>query len=327
MRIEDLRRGGPAIDAVPSASLWDMGDGVAALELNTRWNEFDEAVIDLLERLPARLDAGFQALVIGNDHPAAFSTGANLDLFVSQIREGRWDSLSAFLKRGQAALRALRFYPKPVVAAVHGLTLGGGCELLLHSDWVVAHAGARIGLPERWSGILPGWGGCTQLLRRWQMRLPSAAAAAEGVFDLVAAATILGTAESAREVALLGQRDDVVADREALLVLAKQRARELAVAYRPPDEAGIDAAGDACRLVLCERAERLRCTGVFSDVDVATCQSLAQVLCGGDAPLGTALLERDFMRLEHDAFVALARRPAVLARMAHVAAIRAPLRN
>jgi 3-hydroxyacyl-CoA dehydrogenase len=327
MRVEDLRKNSSAIDTVPSASLWDMGDGIALLELNSRWNECDQDAVELLERIPAKLDSGFQALVIGNDHPLVFSAGGSVDLFTSQMRAGQWADLSTYLKRGQSALHALRLCPKPVVAAVHGLTIAGGCELMLHADWVVAHAGTRMGLLERWNGILPGWGGCTQLLRRWQARLRNTEAAVGRVFDFIANATILGTAECARDASLLGPRDDVVADREALLSLAKKRALELAPTYRPPAEARIVAAGVACKMRLYERAEELRSAEVFSEVDVVTCQGLAHVLCGGEAAAGAALGEPDFMRLEHDVFLDLARRPEALARMQHVGATRTPLRN
>jgi 3-hydroxyacyl-CoA dehydrogenase len=161
----------------------------------------------------------------------------------------------------------------------------------------------------------------TQLARRWQAWLGDADAAAERAFAVISAATILGAAESAREVGFLTFEDEVVADRADLLTIAKQRALDLAAAYAPPDEADIAPAGEACRKRFRDAADRLGRAGLFLDGDIEACHALADLLCAG-----TTLSEQALMRREHDAFLTLAQRPETLTRMRQLRAIGAPVR-
>ena len=138
--LADIKQGASPVDATQSASLWDMGDGVAALEIHTRLNLCDEEVVELIARVPDRIEEGFRALVIGSDNPQAFSAGATGDVFIDGAEHGAWDRVSSFPRHGQEALLDLRYAGFPVVTAVHGLTTGSGLR---------AHAPCRCGSRPR----------------------------------------------------------------------------------------------------------------------------------------------------------------------------------
>ncbi|MFC3077781.1 enoyl-CoA hydratase/isomerase family protein [Phenylobacterium terrae] len=324
LRLAEIKRGASPVDATPSAALWDIGDGVLALEIATRLNQCDEAVVELLSRTPDRVREGFRAVVIGSDDPRAFSAGATLDVFIEGVERREWRRIEGFLRDGQAALLALRYADFPVVAAVHGLTLGGGCELMLHTDAVVACQDLRIGFPERWIGAVPGWGGVTQTLRRWQARLP-ASEAARRALEVIAAATIF-PAQDAFAAGLLGEGDVVIEDRAALLAAARGRAVALAEGYAPPPPATIAALGSSRRAELEPDLERLSAENAFAEADRNAARALAGILCGGGAELGARLSEDDVMALEREAFLRLIRHPDALERMRHLRSTGRPLR-
>lgn len=314
LRLADIKTRTARVDGTASSSLWDMGHGVALFEIHTYLNLCDEAVLDLLMRVPEKMSQAFRALVVGSEDPRAFSAGASLAVFIEYIESGRWDAISRFLKRGHESLLALRYGKFPVVAAVHGLALGGGCELMLHADLVVAHTEIRTGFPERWTGIIPGWGGATQMLRRWQAQLADPIEAADRTFDVIAHAQILNS-EAARRTGILAMHDEIIDDRAGLLATAKQRALQLAANYSPPPAASLLAIGDSHLPhyhAVCAKLER---EIPLAAAEAAACRSLATIVCGGTAKPGSALSEQDILRLEHDRFLETVRDPEVLARM------------
>jgi len=148
------------------AALCDTGDGIACLEYKTKMNIYDESVFDAIGAALEEVPKGFRALVIGSDHPRAFSCGADLAFFLGRMKAGDYATLEHFLAYGQERFLDLKYAPFPVIAAAFGLALGGGCETLLHMHEVAAHAELNAGLPESTLGILPGRGGCTQLVVR-----------------------------------------------------------------------------------------------------------------------------------------------------------------
>ena len=195
-----------------TASLWDSGDGIAVFEVHTKMNTLPPAVLDMLAEAIELGKAGrFRALVIANDDARAFSAGADLSFFVSLVEGGHFDALEQFLARGQELYMALKYAPFPVVAAVHGLTLGGGSEMMMHADAIVAHVELNAGLPETKVGIIPGWGGSKELLIRMAERdakgpVPPAAAA----FRTVVGARISRSAQDAISFGLLRPDDTIV---------------------------------------------------------------------------------------------------------------------
>ena len=155
-----------------SAKVWDIGDGVLCFEKTSKMNTFDEQIFDLLEETTKLIGDGkkqYKALVVYNE-ASNFSAGANLGLAAFMINIAMWPQVEEFIARGQRVFMGLKFAPFPVVSAPSGMALGGGCEILLSSDAVQAHAETYCGLVEVGVGIIPGWGGCKELLLRFRER-------------------------------------------------------------------------------------------------------------------------------------------------------------
>jgi 3-hydroxyacyl-CoA dehydrogenase len=235
--------------------------------------------------------------------------------------------LRGFVVDGQQAMLALKYSGFPVVAAAAGLALGGGCELMMHCDAIVAHSELQAGFPELNVGIIPGWGGCAQLLLR-QQELGGASPhdVAERTFGLIAKCEVSGSALSAQKMGLIRPRDHVMLSREGLLEAAKGLARQLSAGYAPPKPASITVCGEAGALSLRSRIEEMRADRTYSEVDAGIAGELTIVIAGGTSA-GGALSEGGIMRLEVDAVIDLAKRPTTLARLEHMRTTNKPLRN
>ncbi|PVE24060.1 3-hydroxyacyl-CoA dehydrogenase [Microvirga sp. KLBC 81] len=312
------------------ASLWDAGDGVVCFEVHTKMNSLTPAVFDALETSLDKVASEFRGLVIGNDNARAFSAGADLSYFVGLMREENWAALEAFLSRGQNLFQRVKYAPFPVVAAPAGLTLGGGCELMLHCDAIVAHAELAAGLPETKVGIVPGWGGCTQLLLRMQERVKDAGdpvSVATMAFETILAGNSSSSALDAWDKGLLRTTDGIVMNRDRLLGIGIQRAASIAnVGYRAPDRSKIVLAGPSGKRMLMDLTEKRQEALRLTETDMAVAETLASVLTGANSRSGAAS-EEDVLALEREAVITLAKRPATRERIEHMLATGKPLRN
>lgn len=323
-----LRRARGPVSGNAAASVLDMGHGVALLEIHTKMNAIDLDVVAVIEALPELVARNFHALVIGSDTARAFSAGARLDVFVDHVTRRDWSGLDAFVARGQRAWSGLKYAPFPVVAAVSGLALGGGAELMLHADRVLAQAEARIGLPERKVGIIPGWGGVTQLLLRAQEENGDPMAAGIRAFNVIFGAEVAGSADLARQAGFLRATDRVILQHAALLQTARTLALDMAAGYRVADPALLLAAGAALKNEARVAVLALMAGGGgLTDTDAGIAEVLAHVLAGGDAVSGATLTEADFHRLERDAIQELARHPMSQARLRHMLEFNRALAN
>ncbi len=165
--LEDLKVAGKKpVKKNASAQVWDLGDGVACMELTSKQNTWDPENLKMVAELPALVQQkGFRAVVIGSDSDH-FSFGANIGYFLLACNTASWWAISDMVKQGQSAFMGLKYAPFPVVSSLSGMALGGGCELQLHVDAVQAHIESYPGLVEVGIGVIPGWGGCKELLLR-----------------------------------------------------------------------------------------------------------------------------------------------------------------
>jgi 3-hydroxyacyl-CoA dehydrogenase len=294
-----------------SARLRDIGDGVAQFELLTKMGTLDLGVFALLRQALALVERSMRAMVIHHDG-RHFSAGANLKVFLAAAEAGDWESVEALVTAGQAAFKAMKYAPFPVVAAPFGLALGGGCEIVLHADAVQAHADLAMGLVECSVGLVPGWGGCGEMLDR--LRDPAK------VFDLVAPARTSRSAAEAREMGLLRSSDGITEDRDRLLAVAKARALALSETYHPPSPPVFHLPGPAGAAALMEHHE-----GSAHDRIVAG--ALARILSGAAADPAHPVGEAALLDLERAEFVALLRTAPTRERIAHTLATGKPLRN
>jgi 3-hydroxyacyl-CoA dehydrogenase len=327
-RLAELRRG-PPLAANASASLWDIGDGVACLEFHSKMNSFDAGTLAMIAEAIAIVRARFKALVIGNDGEH-FSYGANLGLALFAANIADWTSIAAIVQQGQALLKDLKYAPFPVVGAPAGMALGGGCELLLHCDAVQAHAESYIGLVEIGVGLVPSWGGCSELLGRASAdpRLPRGPMPpVRKAFETIGQAKVSTSAEEARDLSFLRASDGITMNRDRVLADAKAKALELARDYRPPAPRALALPGPSGRYALLLAVSDLARAGQASPHDTVVADKLATVLSGGDCD-PTAPIDEDAVRaLERQALAALIREPATLARIEHMLDHGRPLRN
>lgn len=314
-----------------SAALWDIGDGVACFEFTSKMNSLDAEVMDLLRKSVLRVRQDFKALVIYNEG-SNFSAGANLGFALFAANIAAWSEIEKLVALGQETYRALKYAPFPVVSAPSGMALGGGCEILLHSDAVQAHAETYAGLVEVGVGLVPAWGGCAEMLSRWASlgELPKGPMpAVSKAFELISAARVARSAAEAREMLLLRPGDGITMNRYRLLADAKAKALALALAenYKPPAPPTFVLPGPSGRTALAMAVEAFQRAGKATPHDVVVCDALADVLSGGDTDLTQVLNEDAVLELERSRFMRLVRHPGTLARIEAMLETGKPLRN
>ena len=312
-----------------SAALWDIGDGVACFEFSSKMNSIDEAILKLLEKSIDVVRQRFKALVIYSD-ATNFSAGANLGLALFACNIAAWGEIEKLVTSGQRTLKAMKYAPFPVVAGVAGLALGGGCEVVLHADAVQAHAESYIGLVECGVGLVPGWGGCGEMLQRWR-DAPGAPhgpmPAPSKVFETVSVATVSKSAAEAKSLRFLHEHDGITMNRDRLLFDAKARALSLVEGYAPPKPPEFRLPGAGGRLAMRLAADGYHRQGIASAHDLVVADALAEVLTGGDADYVDAASEKDLLALERKSFMRLIRTGPTLDRIQHTLETGKPLRN
>jgi 3-hydroxyacyl-CoA dehydrogenase len=313
-----------------SAALWDIGDGVACFEFTSKMNALDPDILGLIGKAVGLVAKQFKALVIYNEG-SNFSAGANLGLAAFAANVASWDLIEQMVSGGQDAYRALKYAPFPVVSAPSGLALGGGCEILLHSDAVQAHAESYIGLVECGVGLVPGWGGCKEMLNRWATlgRLPKGPMPPVAkAFEIISTATVAKSAAEAKDYLFLRPTDGITMNRYRLLADAKAKALELAEDYTPPEPPTYVLPGPTGTAALEIAVDSYHRRGIATKHDVVVSKALAGVLSGGDKADPTKTLsETDVLALERKVFMRLMRDPATLARIETVLETGKPLRN
>ncbi len=328
--LSDIKLAGPRLAGNASASLWDLGDGVAGLEFHSKMNALDTDIMALIEESVEIVGRDMTALVIHNEG-SNFSVGMNLGLALFAVNVGAWPMIEETVKRGQDAFAALKFAPFPVVGAPSGMALGGGCEILLHCDAVQAHAESYIGLVEAGVGIVPGWGGCKEMMLRGlapkQGGFGGPMMAISKVFETIGLAKVSRSAKEARKLGFLRHGDGISANRDRLLGDAKARALALAEDYTAPAPATVRLPGKTGRIALKMAVKGLGKTGKASPHDLVVVDHLGMVLTGGDTDATREIPEERLSELERQAILALIRTPATIARMEHMLETGKPLRN
>jgi len=306
------------------ASLVDLGDGVACIEFHSKMNSLGADIIGLINQTlkPNGPGDNFDAFVITND-ATNFSVGANLMLLLMSVQEEEWDDVDLGIRQFQGMTQAIKFSPKPVVSAPFGLCLGGGTEISLHAAARQPHAELYTGLVEVGVGLLPGGGGCKEML----LRAVDGAAAARGgrisgdtlarsvemldamkrAFELIATGKVVTSAHEARSLGFLDESDRITMNRERILSDAKARVLELVRAgYEPPvPRTDIPAPGENLLATLKVGVHLMRQGGFITDYEVKLGAKIAEVLCGGNVTPGTPLSEQYILDLEREGFKSL----------------------
>lgn len=327
--LEDIKLSSQPLLKNGSAALWDVGDGVVALEFTGKMNALDEQVMKLIQQAIPLVKSDYKALVVYNEG-SNFSAGANLGLALFALNIAAWSEVEKSVAGGQAAYKALKYAPFPVVAAPFGLALGGGCEVCLNSDAIQAHAETYIGLVETGVGIIPGWGGCSELIDRWQTnpRHPNGPMpAVSKAFEIISTATVAKSAAEAKDLGFLRHTDQVTMNRDRLLYDAKQRALAMVDGYEAPEKPEFRLPGPSGAAALKLAVDSFRSRGIATPHDETVAEQLAYVLTGGQTDPVETVTEAQMLKLEQEAFMKLARNPHTVARIEHMLETGKPLRN
>jgi 3-hydroxyacyl-CoA dehydrogenase len=341
-RVAAFRASNGVVRQNAGASLVDLGDGAACIELHSKKNAIGEDIVRLVvDVLRPDGDAvrNFAAFVVSGDSDN-FSVGANLMQLLLAAQEDEWDEIDLAIRGFQKMTSAMKFCPRPVVAAPFGFCFGGGAELAMHGARRQAHAELYMGLVECGVGLLPAGGGCKEMTLR---ALDAAATVREGGrsesveafealrrnFETVAMAKISTSAAEARRFGFLDGGDRISMNRDRLLTDAKQLALGLArQGYAPPaPRTDIPAPGQNVLATLRLGVRMMREGEYISDHDVKVANQVAHVMCGGKMAPGTPVSEQYLLDLEREAFLSLCGEKKTQERIAFTLKTGKPLRN
>ncbi len=317
--LSDVKRARGVVKRNAGASLIDLGDGVLCCEFHTKANAMGEDIVQMVKAGLAELESNFAAMVIGNQGEN-FSAGANLLAVLLAAQEQEWDELSAAIQRFQQMNMSLKYAPKPVVAAPFGLALGGGCEMPLHCARIQASAELYMGLVEVGVGLIPGGGGCKELLAR--------GIDPKQAFEQIGMAKTSGSAPEARDLGYMRAGDGISMNPERLLDDAKQLALSLVPSYAPgAPRTDIAVSGEEGFALLKMGVWTAKESGNISDYDAFIGEKLAHVLSGGRLTGTPQVSEQYLLDLEREAFLSLCGRKETQDRIAHMLKTGKPLRN
>ena len=323
------------------ASLIDLGDGVGCIEFHSKMNALGGDIVQMVTQSLKTGGIGdqFEAFVITGDS-ANFSVGANLMMLMLAVQEEEWDEVDIAIRQFQGMTQAIKFCSRPVVTASYGMTLGGGCEINLHSAARQPHSELYMGLVEVGVGLLPGGGGCKEMLLRALDNAKAVRPDGRGesvevmegmkrIFETIAMAKVSTSAYEARALGFLSDGDVISMNRERILADAKDRALELARAgYRAPvARMDIPAPGENALATLRLGIHLMKQAEYISDHDVKVATKVAEVICGGNVTPGTPVSEQYILDLEREGFKSLCGEKKTQERIQYTLKTGKPLRN
>lgn len=315
-----------------SATLRDLGDGVACLEFHTKMNALDDSIIEVARAALDKVDKNFIGMVIGNQGEH-FSAGANVLSIGMAAENGEWDKINEVTKALQDFLMLVRYSPKPIVTAPFGYTLGGGCEVAMTGSRIVAHAESYVGLVEVGMGLIPAGGGVKEMLRRVvapAMQTPNADVLPflQRVFETIGTAKVATSAEEAKQMGFFGPDTRIVMNRDQLIAQAKQTVRHMVTEkYQAPSRAKIYAAGERALAAMRIAIYSMLSGKYISEYDAKVGAKLAYVLCGGMLTAPAWVDEQYILDLEREAFISLCGEEKTRERIWHFLNTGKPLRN
>lgn len=313
------------------ANLIDIGDGVACLEFTSPNNAIGADILVMIQQSVEEIRANYRGLVLANEG-RNFCVGANLMLMLMEAQSGDWDEVDDIIRLFQGSMMKLKGLEKPVVAAPHRMTLGGGVEACLPADRIIFSAETYFGLVETGVGLIPAGGGCKELALMTSNRHPDKESDLQPeinkIFEMVAMAKASTSGHEAIRMGYGRSGDTVVMNQDYRIYEAKQAVLAMDRAgYVPPQPGKARVVGRDGRAVLQMGAIDMKRSGYISDHDLLIAKKLAHILTGGDVPAGTVVSEQHLLDLEREAFLSLLGEVKTQQRMQHMLAKGKPLRN
>ena len=330
--LNELKEAGKLISKNAGASLIDLGDGVALVEFHTKMNALDDDIFNMIQEGLDCVEQEYDGLVIGNEADN-FSAGANLFMVVMAAQNGLWDQLEAAVAKMQNINMRMRYFPKPVVVAPAGLTLGGGSEIAMYGSRVVASSELYAGLVEFGAGVIPAGGGTKEMLRRllnppMRTKDTDPLPFLQRIFEQIGLAKVSTSAEEARQMGILSNCDRVVMNRAHLLAEAKKEVLHMAASgYYAPLPEQIYAAGRDALAAMRVGIFMMKEGKFITEYEMHMAGKLASVLTGGELSQPTWVDEQYILDLEREAFVSLCGEEKTQQRMWNLLQTGKPLRN
>jgi 3-hydroxyacyl-CoA dehydrogenase len=312
--LEDLKADkAKVVKGNKSASLVDLGDGVLCFEFHSKMNAINGEIISLINEVSDYIKNNGVGLVIGNQAagiPPAFSAGGDLKYMGELAAAGKFSEIDQFIANVHASLKSLKYSGFPVVAAPYGLALGGGCEVCLWSDKIVAHCELYMGLVEIGAGLLPAGGGCTNLWRRLieapLTPVTDMLAVFLKAFEQIAFAKVGMSAMEAKAAGFIRPQDRIVFNKDYLIGEAKKEVLKMVDdGYVAPFPTPIKVMGYYAMGGVDAQLPAMRAAGFITPHMGHIARTIAYVLSGGDTPQNGMISEDYMLRLEREAFVEL----------------------
>lgn len=310
----------------------DLGDGILNCEFQSKMNTIGADVLVGLNKAVDLAEKDFQGLVIGNQG-ANFSVGANIGMIFMMSVEQEYDELNMAIKFFQDTMMRMRYSAIPTVAAPHGMTLGGGCELSMHADKVVAAAETYIGLVEFGVGVIPGGGGSKEMALRAQDNFRKGDVELnilQEYFLTIGMAKVATSAYEAFDLGVLQKgKDVIVVNKDRQLATAKAYAKLLAEQgyTQPVRRKDIKVLGKQALGMFLVGTDAMEASNFISEHDHKIANKLAYVMAGGDLSEPTLVNEQYLLDLEREAFLSLCTERKTLERIQHMLKTGKPLRN
>jgi 3-hydroxyacyl-CoA dehydrogenase len=310
----------------------DLGDGILNVEFQSKMNTIGGDVLAGLNKAIDLAEKDFQGLVVGNQAPN-FSVGANIGMIFMMAVEQEYDELNMAIKMFQDTMMRMRYSSIPTVSAPHGMTLGGGCELSLHADKVVAAAETYMGLVEFGVGVIPGGGGSKEMalrasdtFRKNDVELN----VLQEYFLTIGMAKVSTSAYEAFDMGVLEKgKDIVVVNKDRQIATAKAYAKLMAEQgyTQPPKRKDVKVLGKQALGMFLVGTDAMADSNYISEHDHKIANKLAYVMAGGDLSEPTLVTEQYLLDLEREAFLSLCTERKTLERIQHMLKTGKPLRN
>lgn len=333
LSLRQLREGGKTVFTGDGSSLIDLGDDVACLEFHSPHHAIGPGVLAAIGQATEEVNRNWRGLVIANEG-RHFCVGANLLLLLMEAENGEWEEIDLLMRELQQSMKALRMLPRPVVAAPHNKTLGGGVEVCWAADRILFAAETYFGLNETGLGLIPAGGGCLAAAVMVQERAEAASLKditlpLSHLFESIAMAEVSDNAYHAKRLGFWRSGDAVLIHEGRRIAEAKNAVLELdRLGYAVPiPERRVTAGGRESAAALKLAVSELRRSGRISAHDVLVAGKLADVMTGGGVPAGTIVSEQYWLDLEREAFLSLCGEPLTQARMRHMLGAGKILRN
>jgi 3-hydroxyacyl-CoA dehydrogenase len=335
INLANLRANKKVVKENKSAGLIDLGDGVFNVEFHTKMNAIDGALGEMVaEGLQYAIDNGV-GLVFGNQAPGmpgAFSAGGDLGYMGEMAKNKKFSDIDNMIKGLHQMIMAVKYSPIPVVAAPYGMTLGGGCEVCLASDRIVAHTELFMGLVEIGAGLLPGGCGTMHLWQRYMDTIPGNVKIADygafmiPAFMLVAQAKVSMSAQEARKNGFLRSTDRIVFNKDNLIGEAKKEVLSMVSnGYVPPAKKKYPVMGQEAQGMIWAEMTNMRIGGYIPKHMEFIAKKIIYCMSGGEARQGQLVSEDYLNKLEREAFVDLWKTEETQKMAAHILTTGKPL--